>query len=85
MIKRLEPVLITERPDWLLLYGDTNSTLAGAVVGAKINLRMAHVEAGLRSFNRRMPEEVNRVVADHLAERLFVPPQPQSTIWREKA
>lgn len=73
MIKRLEPVLITERPDWLLLYGDTNSTLAGAVVGAKINLRMAHVEAGLRSFNRRMPEEANRVVADHLAERLFCP------------
>jgi UDP-GlcNAc3NAcA epimerase len=66
-------VLKSEHLDWLLLYGDTNSTLAGAVVGAKLGLRMGHIEAGLRSFNRSMPEEVNRIVADHLCELLFCP------------
>jgi UDP-GlcNAc3NAcA epimerase len=61
------------RPDWVLVYGDTNSTIAGAIVAAKLNLRLAHVEAGLRSFNRRMPEEVNRVVTDRLSSLLFCP------------
>ncbi len=73
MMEKIEEIIIKENPDWVLVYGDTNSTLAGALVSSKLHIKLAHIEAGLRSFNNKMPEEINRILTDRVSSILFCP------------
>ncbi|MDQ3998074.1 MAG: UDP-N-acetylglucosamine 2-epimerase (non-hydrolyzing) [Gemmatimonadota bacterium] len=84
IIERIEPVMREEQPNWVVVYGDVNSTVAAALVAAKLSLRVAHVEAGLRSYDRTMPEEINRIVTDRLADLLLTPSRDaDETLRRE--
>ncbi len=84
MMEGIEEILMKEKPDWVLVYGDTNSTLAGALAAAKLHFNLAHIEAGLRSFNMKMPEEINRILTDNISNILFCPNETSINNLREE-
>jgi UDP-N-acetylglucosamine 2-epimerase (non-hydrolysing) len=84
IMTRFEPVVQERKPDITLVYGDVNSTIAAALVCSKLSICIGHVEAGLRSFDRSMPEEINRLLTDQLADVLFTPSEDADQIWNEK-
>ena len=84
MLEKIEKVLLKEKPNMVLIYGDTNSTIAGSLAAAKLHIPVAHVEAGLRSYNRQMPEEINRVVSDHICDLNFCPTKNAAVILKKE-
>lgn len=84
MIEKIEEILIKEEPNWILVQGDTNTVMAGALAASKLQIKIGHVEAGLRSYDRTMPEEINRIITDHISDALFCPTQKQADILRKE-